>query len=228
MKTWENNILNQFFTFEYEKNIESDIIKQNFNIHYVNSLEYIKSVLEIPIGTILEYILKNSKRQAIMASDVFQFSDFKNATYNLCQLIKKSNNPGLKHKEIGILLLNDGKERSELALAKYGENHIKTAELLGLAFKNNNIYYLSTMGMMFDELSEIQQKMLLIRLILRNKLISQIIFVSKEQNIDMETFLYDLSETTYIRRRSNIKYILEILENSTECDFSFLANKIQY
>lgn len=229
MKFEQEKLLECFFDFEFDKMINNYILNDEFNIIREKILVYIYKIVDTPINCFIEYINKNCKREVIMASDVFQFSNLNNATTNICSSIKEINNPGLKFKIIGELLLDDGINRSDVALNKYGENHIKMAESLGLAFKNDKkYYYLSGIGMIYNELPTEVRENLLTRLVLRNKLIVQIIISSTNGKLDLEAFLYDLSRSTYVRRKSNIRKIIGLLESSSEYNFTNITNNIIY
>lgn len=218
-----------FFDGKYEKSLENNILNASFFEQKSAVLEYIERINNIPICSFIEFIQTQCKRQPIMAADVFQFSDFDDATINICKCICKINNPGVKFKDVAKLLLTDNVIRNDVALSKYGENHIKTAESMGLAFKDDSKnYYLSAIGCVFNDLSEESQKKLLLRLIIRNKLITQLFVASIQGSFDLEAFLYDLSKSTYLRRRTNINRIIELLNEANEYDFSELTKNIIY
>ena len=163
-----------------------------------------------------------------LSKDIFQFSNFCDATLNICDKLKKINNPGMKFLELGQLLLDDEKDRKEGAFIKYGENHTKMAEALGLVFELCHTYYLSGVGYIFIDLNEEDREKLLVRLILRNKLIKRMYQASKNGNINAKEFFYMISESTYIRRRSNIKNVFDVLQRSHEYDFSSFVELIQF
>lgn len=221
--------LKNFFNFELDKKFNVSIINNEFDLVKTDVMEYIYSIINIPIEYFVTYINDNCDCEAIMAADVFQFSSINDATHNICSIIKSIGNPGLKFKKIGDLLLNDEKNRTDIALNKYGENHIKTAELLGLAFKNDQkYYYLSGLGLLYSDMTTDVQEKLLTRLVLRNKLIIQILILAQNGNLNLEAFLYDLSKSTYVRRKSNVKKIINILEKSNEYEFKDFINNITY
>lgn len=219
--------LTAFFKYDYEEKTKADILSGNIAGIEQQSNDYLMELASIPLSYFVEYITSNCKREPIMASDVLQFSDINDATINVCSVICAKDNTGLCFQDIGKMLLNDNIARSQTAFNKYGENHIKTAELLGLAFKTGKRqYYLSSTGVAFCKLSEDIRDKILVRLILRNKLFVQLILVASNSAFDLEAFLYDLSKTTYLRRRTNIKFLINLLISSPEYDFSFLANNI--
>lgn len=220
--------LAEFFNCNYERSFDEKILSGNF-IDHKEVVAYILHVVNIPISEFIEYISSFGKTQAIMASDVFQFSDFDDATTDLCSALESIGNPGVKFKQVAQLLLTDNVQRNDVALSKYGENHIKTAECLGLAFKDaSKNYYLSAVGCVFNDLKPEEKEKLLIRLILRYKLFTQLLMAALQGEFELEVFLYDLSKSTYLRRRTNINRVIEILNNSTEYNFSNITKNINY
>lgn len=222
-----NKALRSFFKFEYEDKTKNSILAGSFEDLEESTGSYLNELINIPLSRFVEYIVQNCKREAIMAADVFQFSDIQDATSNICQAICSQGNTGLCFQDIGQMLLDDSITRSQTAFNKYGENHIKTAEALGLAFRTGKRqYYLSSTGLCFCKFPKDLRDKLLTRLVLRNKLIVQLVLAAANGPFELETFLYDLSESTYLRRRTNIKYIICMLLESPEYDFSFMANNI--
>lgn len=72
--------------------------------------------------------------------------------------------------EIGKILENDGELRKDLAYIKYLENQSKFAENVWFK-KIDYTYYLSCIGVIINQLSVENQKNLINRLLLRNKLL---------------------------------------------------------
>lgn len=229
MESFCKKQLTDFFERKYELSLEKSILDKAFCGHKQEVLARIENLNNIEISDYIEYIKTYCKCQPIMAADVFQFSDFDDATINLCRSICRVENCGVKFIEVANLLHTDNVPRKDGALSKYGENHIKTAEAMGLAFKDNSkTYYLSAWGCVFDELSNDAQEKFLLRLIIRNKLITQLFIAASQGAFDLEAFLYDLSKSTYLRRRTNINRIIEWLNVSQEYDFSTLTQNIKY
>ena len=222
------NILQKFFSYNIDLYFNKLVLDNKFNIHKQEIETDLASIINIPLTDFLEYIFNNISREAIAAADVFQFSDFIDATTNICSLLYNREPLGISFIEMGRLLLNDNIQRKDGALTKYGENHLKTAMLLGLTFKHEKLYYLSAIGYVFQMYSEAQQEQLLHRLIIRNKLVRQIILKASNGSFELESYLYDLSRTTYIRRRTNIKHVLNVLKSSSDYDFTNIFNNITY
>lgn len=220
-------ILEHFFKNSFEVQLKNYSTKDNLETD--NAVDYLNELIDTPVEQFMEYIFKKFGREPIVAADVFQFSSLEDATLTVCSKIKNANNPGLTFLEIGKLLLDDNVDRKAGAYTKYGENHIKAAELLGLAYKGEDkLYYLSFVGMALNTFPEKKRNQLITRLILKNKLVIQLLLFSLNGKFDLEAFLYDLSETTYQRRRSNIKAVIAMLNASDEYDFKTLTQNIEY
>ena len=209
----------------YEKKIDKNMMYYDYMFPFDDVLAYVKNVCEIDISDIVGYVLSMPSPE-ITAHDIFQFSNFNDATLRLCELIREANDPGLKHLDIGKLLLDDGIARKDGAYTKYGENHVKTGESLGLVFELSKTYFLTCIGEIYPDLSEDTRRELLTRLLLRNKFISRLISATSNGNVQMRQFLYMLSDSTYERRRSNIRTVIKELTKTTEYDFSFLEERL--
>lgn len=218
-------LASEFFNADYEKKINEKMMYYDYIFPESEVLEYINDICNITIGEMMEYIFSHSNNE-ITSRDIFQFSNFQDATFNVCLLLKNAENPGLKHLEIGKLLLNDGKVRNDGAYVKYGENHAKTATSIGLLYELCSTYFLSCIGMIYPDLDFNLSEKLLTRLIIRNRLISRILKASKNGDLNMRQFLYMISDSTFIRRSSNIKSVLNILVKSSEYDFNVSYEKL--
>ena len=218
------DIVTEFFTQKYEKKINKDILYYDFPKEDVSA--YVEQVINEPVDRFVAYIKGLKAKSRIETGDVIQFSNIKDATINFCEKVNEVNNPGLNFQEVGRLLQDDGIERKVGAYVKYGENHTKTAQILGLAFELCNTYYLSGVGYIFLELNEEDREKLLTRMILRSKLFTRMMQASSNGKVNMREFLYMLSDSTYVRRRSNVKKMMGYLMSSTEYDFNLFIEKI--
>lgn len=219
------DIVTEFFTQKYEKKINKDILYYDFPKEEVTA--YVEQVINEPVDRFVAYIKGLTAKSRIETGDVIQFSNIEDATINFCEKVNEVNNPGLNFQEIGRLLQDDGIERKVGAYVKYGENHTKTAQTLGLAFELCNTYYLSGVGYIFIELNEEDRKKLLTRMILRSKLFTRMMQASVNGKVNMREFLYMLSDSTYVRRRSNVKKMMGYLIQSDEYDFTEFIDIIE-
>lgn len=221
-----NDIIVEFYSRKFEKEINHNSLYYSYIFPEQEIKTYIDKIILEPIDMYISYIKDMDDREQITAKDVFQFSSIEDATVNICKKVKDNNNPGMKYIDVGKVLLDDGKIRENGAYIKYGENHVKTAEAIGLFFELSRTYFLSCIGYVYCTLSDDEKDKLITRLLLRNRLIIRLIQASVNGNVKVREFLYMLSDSTYARRRSNLKTILNILVDSREYDFSEFISKV--
>lgn len=157
----------------------------------------------------------------LSASLVPQFSTFEKGAYTLPLILKNFGNLGYTFLEIGKLLLPPGKKDS--AYTKYGENHSKLAESLGLVYisKYSKLrkVYLSDLGYEFLNLSDINKESFLKYQIYNLPLIKYLFNICFDNVINIEDFILNISTlslSTAKRRSSNIKALINILID--DCD----------
>ncbi len=223
-----DDILELFCTGAYEYSINSKMLYYNYQFPTDSVLDYVHSVISLPVDVVLEACTNEFEYESIAPRDVFQFSDLEDGTFRICRKLKEIQNPGVSHLDAGSLLLDDGKERNNVALTKYGENHLKTAAALGLLFEMAHVYFLSCIGYIADLLTEEEQAKLLVRLALRNKVVLSMLVAAQAGEVDARKLFGRLSDSTYIRRRSNIKAILRILLESDEFHFAPIVSRIYF
>lgn len=225
----DNEILDLYFSRKKEMEFNKLMLSVGYKEIEEDVRIYVDNICSIPVKIVLDYINNKCPKYIIEAKDVYQFSKFKDTTDGVCSVLLKNNSEGIGYKELGERLQNDGKERTDLAKAKYGENHFKMAEELGLGFREGrHDCYLSAIGNLFLEMEEETKRCLLTRLILRSKLIVRLYKEASKGEVRLEILLYDLSESTYIRRRTNVRTVIEELKKTTEFDFEYFATKIIY
>lgn len=234
----EKNIIKSF------KNKFNNILlnTNSFNHFYKCMLDkYISNSLDInnKIETYISnvklnnYDYKNSQfyydpQIKLTSYQVTQFSDFNKGVYNLPVLLKNRNNIGYTYKEVGEILLGPGKKDG--AYSKYGENHSKLAESLGLiyiTYKPKHVF-LSDLGIKFINLSDNDKKLFLKYQIYNMPLIKIILNTCFYQRINLVDLIMDKSElslSTAKRRSSNVKTLIEILEDDcSENIYNILNN----
>lgn len=200
----------------------------NYDFPTEEAENYVRQILCVPVEQFIQRDITMETTEAITPKDVFQFSTLEAGTDHICKVLNEAGNPGVTFIQAGKLLLDDGSQRKDMAYIKYGENHLKTAEALGLLYELTHTYFVSCVGMIYLNLNEEDRKKLNVRLFLRNKFIARLIKATASANVDARQFLYMLSDATYIRRKSNIKCILRYLQESTEYDFSEIIDKIYF
>ena len=224
-----NNVLIEFFSKSFESEINEKMMYYSYSFEYEKVNEYVNNLLDIPLSVFIEFVLKNYKVPYLEASDVLQYSNFDDCTVNICKVFKDAGDKGFNALDAGKLLENDGVERKNGAYLKYGENHSKAATQLGLLCSLSNKFFLSCLGFVLNDYEPEKQKMLITRLILRNKLVQRLVYKAIKNG--ESSYLYEtgfLSETTRIRRKSNVRKVIEYLCSSDECDLSGLLSKIVF
>ena len=222
-------IIKIFFEKTFEKEINDKMMYYSYSFEYEKVMDYINKIINIPLSFFIEYIISNYNVFYLEASDVFQFSNLEDCTSNLCKVIKSFGDKGYTVLEIGKLLENDGILRKDGAYTKYGENQSKTGCQLGLLNNISNKFFLSCIGNVFNELSEDDKNKLLRRLMLRNKLVQRLLYkASKTGNANYNFETGFLSESTRLRRKSNVRMVIEYICSTNETDLTGLLCKIAF
>lgn len=222
------NNLDVFFSREYEDTIDEQLLERDKRYSQRNVDNYVRELLSIPISDYLLWIESNFLSNTISAKDAVQFSDFTDGTINIVNVMIEAGDTGFTFEEIGELLQNDGVKRTSVANTKYGENHSKIARYLGLVIGRDRYSYVSGVGYSFRTLTDEEQKQLLIRMFMRTPLFRFVYMLKNNDWICMRELFDMLSDSTYTRRKPNIKFVFSLLENNKDCEVDDFLNKILY
>lgn len=221
------NSLDIFFSKSLEDETNTYLLENDFVFPHEEILEYIKELINIDISDYLLWLDQHFGTIILSVEDAIQYSNFEDATVRIVEKLISAGDLGYSHIEIGKFLQNDGITRKDGANTKYGENHAKTAQYLGYVFSINRCYYVSSVGYILNELSGEEQDKLFARLFIRTNLFKTVYYLSKSGNVCLRDIFDMLSEKTYIRRRSNIKFLFQKL-TSKEQICTDITNKIIY
>jgi hypothetical protein len=185
-------------------------------LEYDAARSYIDSVM---LKTYAEWYatLEQARRmQALITSaNIPQFSDFNDGIINVITIIRQMGDFGPGYEQIGKYLLGKGKK--PIAYLKYGENHAKLAQQLGLLKTKKEgrhvTIYLSEVGKIYEALPEDEKMKYIKKQVLKIPIIHELTFNKKDINIFEELSLY-LAESTARRRTSNVKKIMELVEDT--------------
>lgn len=202
-----------------------DNLFSHSNDSYINT---IKNLSSSDIERLLDSL--DYSNLELNSHDIPQFSNFDNSSINLINILSNIETP-LKFNDIGLLLTEGSKK--DAAYKKYGENQSKTAELLELvsiSSKVPKIVSLTSLGenLLLTEKSTFEK--IIFFQILKCNLIKHLISLCKtydEVNVK-KICLNVLSEKTYVRRRSNIKFLVNILKSQESTELNFLLNKLTF
>lgn len=161
----------------------------------------------------------------IEPSLVVQFSNFSFAVDRLINVLYEKDD-SMNFDEIGLELLG---ERASVAMKKYGENHAKLANifsLVTLSATKPTVVSLTNFGR-FCVMLDARYKYKLLRILaLREPLIKNIIYRAKQGLCKYKIEVACLSNSTMIRRRSNVKSLLEMVLTNT--NYEYLLNNIEW
>lgn len=204
-----NEFIVRFMTGSFEKSINYYLLSdKNYVVPGDKMHEYIRRALSIPY---IEYISSVRSNQGVITNDqLTQSSIFAACSTEMCKALEKQGNPGMNYLDIGRLFPQYVKAKNEGAYRKYGENQIKTAAQLGLAFEYYGYWYLSCIGYVYNELEVRQQKSLLARTILRIPLYQIILIELLEGDVDITDYMPSLSNSTKGRRSGSILKMINL------------------
>lgn len=224
-----DNVLNSFMSKELDNEYNSKLLDKDYVFSESDFMYVVEHLCSVKETEFLEWTHQHIYNFSFGTEDIIQFSSLDNATKKICLVLLEHGDTGFRHIEIGKMLQNDGLSRTDNCNTKYGENHSKTASILGLLFAIKKYYYVSCFGRIINCLDDEKYNKLLIRLIIRTNLFRAIYLMSmNEGNINLRTVCSSISDKTYTRRKSNIATILDILKSSNDYDFSYLLNRIEY
>ena len=220
---WLDAIKNSDDDIDY---LEAFLKKKDYTLRILHSGN--KEQVEVFCRILLNYdfkkiidLIDDNYISELNCSKVIQFSNLENGTYNLVRVLY-GHNEGLSYPEIGRALV--GSEETNAA-TKYGENHSKLGrdfELVTITDSKPSIVKNTVFGECFAFLERDQQIKLLKVLGLRDPVIKNLIANSKKGIVYYMDECNCLSESTRIRRRSNVKKLFELIfEGNTD---SFINN----
>ena len=143
-----------------------------------------------------------------------QYSCYPNGTYEMLRYLRMSGDYGPSFVEIGEHFLESGHKQT--AYLKYGENHAKLAELLGIVeikkIERKRVF-MSDIGKIIEKLDVKKQNDCFIKLAARIPIIQEAIKLGITNQKDLEEHLSRyLSQTTATRRRKNTWMLIEKLQ----------------
>lgn len=200
----------------YSRHLNIECFDQKLKLCAISSLEVARIIISIMLKRscqeILNIISYEWEPYPIDKKDICQYSDFDESYYNVVKLSIKSGIEGITWDRLGFLLQQ--KPASKIARQKYGENHGKVAIEMGLmTFDNNHNFWVTTFGMVFNELSEIEKENLKPKLCLMIPIIQNYFMLGQKQEV-MDSYFSILSESTQKRRRPNIRKLLSIVKSA--------------
>jgi len=223
-----NQTLQEFFYHSFESAVNEQMMDRSFVLPRQQVLDYLRRLLQIPCSDFVRFVLEEMARFGISTMDIPQFSSWEDGTESVCREIAKAGDSGFKHTEIGVLLMQDGKERNKIAYRKYGEGHAKLGRMLGLLQSIDKTYYLSCLGATWAEVPQEMKEPLYTRFLLRTGLIKFLLHATRDGEVDFKRVARSigLSDVGCYRRHSNVMFVLDKLCATDEYDFSEFRKKV--
>ena len=151
-----------------------------------------------------------SNESSITTNNIPQFSSFE-VVFDVLKIVNGSPEENMNWEKLGYYLCPKNAKRG--AKTKYGENHYKLAVQLGLAMPSKKLA-LTELGTCINTLDYTDKFKCASLLSLRIPIIQTALLHAKDNRFDIFDYLKNfLSESTIIRRRSNIKKLLSLIEN---------------
>lgn len=221
-----NSYLNSFFLRFFEKEYNNLLLDRSYVLDRESIITYVKNAISIPLSAYFDWLRSRKPFVSLDSSSVPQFSSLAMCTSSLCQIMSRHDEKGLTNTELGKILQDDGVCRTLVADTKFGENHGKTAELLGLVYRIKRYRYLSCIGYVFNELALEEREKLLCRLFVRSPLFEFLFPLIDERPCSMRDILDFLSDSTYKRRKPNLRVLFQLISNEIDPDDHHLIDNI--
>ena len=172
--------------------------------NYSSADKLIDSLLECSRDNIC-YLISGLKQKEIITYSIPQYSSFADGTINMIKYLRMAGDFGPSFLEVGQHYIESGSD--ERAYVKYGENHAKLAEILGVVEirqENRKRVYLNELGKALEKRSKLEQEDCFVKLSARVPIVQYAIKhgISDSKALEEVMRMY-LSESTAERRRRN-------------------------
>lgn len=176
----------------------------------------------IPLEHFIDILARFDFSRDAKPAEIPQFSNFEDGAIRLPEILEFEED-GLTFLEAGYKLV---KAKTEGACVKYGENHSKLAMMMSLIYKNLSKVYNTALGTYMVTLHSEEKMDILKKLLLREYFIQKIICAAIVDIVNYRKIAVSLSDSTALRRRSNVKFLVEFILNGSE--YENAKNNIQW
>ena len=208
-----SEVISIFFSEVYERDVHEKMLDDiDFVIPFDNVRNFMNHLIHVPYVEFLDYVKRCPLPEFICSKDVTQCSSLTACTTEMCQLLLEDENRGKTFTEIGSAPIFEKYVtcRNEGAFRKYGENQVKTAQQLGLAFEYYSLWYLSCYGYIYPSLTTEEQNKFMARAILRMPLYADVLSQVLSHDVYLDDYMLELSDSTKGRRSGSIGKLLNI------------------
>jgi len=223
-----DRLLHDFFNRKYETSVNRQMMSRNYILPKTEVVAYVHSILKVPLERFFDYVWNNLPVVTLTSYDIPQFSSWEVGTRKIRHALLAAGDGGFIREDIGQLLRDDKKSRTDVANRKYGEGHAKLGAWMGLLYELAMTYYVSSLGYVVDGLDDDAYERLMSRLLLRMPFIQYLVQSSQSHTVDVKAVCcaIGLSEITCYRRHSNIMCVIDHLCSTSEIDLSSFRSMI--
>lgn len=214
---YRNELIKLFYLFPVNR---GELTKYTNNQLETVATSLIDIIKDTSIENIVDIIEANRESIACLTpANIPQFSNIE-IINDVLDIVNSSED--ISFEDIGYYL---NKKASKGAQTKYGENHYKTAAVIGLTYSEKpfGVTYLGKKYMLIDTDTKenIRNK-----LFLRVPIVQTIILNAKyKKTVPMNILQQYLSKSTSIRRRSNVRTMVEYVYKSADVGFQIEIQK---
>ena len=217
--------IEDFFSKRFENESTNILLEKPAYFSATMMEDYVYQLMSYSLEDYISYLSEHPNKTEITSRDITQLSNFDDCTTNMCGIMLENDNQGLSLTDIATKLHGDDNFKDNaVALTKYGENHVKTACQMGLTVLKNDLWYLTSIGYVINNLPEnVQTKYYAINL-LRDSFYSKIILSLYEKDTNLRDFMSILSESTQKRRSSSCQKVLAFYIRQSQIENVSLNN----
>ena len=208
-----DEILTLFFARQDEEFLHDKWLHdQNFTFSATAVLQRMRDLSEISLVEFFNYMDNHPQSQKIDTRDIPAFGSLASCTDELCDALYALGPVGKTTTEIGQLGIYASHYRTanKTARARYGSQIAKTAGVLGLAFKDARLWYLSCFGYAYQTIDPRLRNRFLVRALLRSPFYGQILYRSRFSEVDVSDNMAALSPSTKGARSGSIIRLLQV------------------
>ena len=201
--------IEDFFSKRFENESTNILLEKPAYFSATMMEDYVYQLMSYSLEDYISYLTEHPNKTEITSRDITQLSNIDDCTTNMCRIMLENDNRGLTLTDIATKLHGDDNFKDNaVALTKYGENQVKTACQMGLTVFKNDLWYLTGIGYVMDNLPEkVQAKYYAINL-LRDSFYSKIILSLHKKDTNLKDYMSILSESTQRRRSSSCQKVL--------------------
>lgn len=210
-----NNSIKDFGdSIELKESVKNNSFNDKSNIEEFSQY-FLEQITESSFDYMIDTITATNV-SVITQANIPQFSNFDDGTTRLIKTLRKAGDYGPVFDDLGQYLTGPGKKAA--AYKKYGENHSKLAALFDLVYivrkDGANKVYLTELGKAVEKIPEEKLRIIYAKLAVKIPIIKSLIMdaVASDGNIE-KTLSCFLAQSTILRRRSNVRYLINLIKH---------------